>query len=797
MEAQRFPYVTLSIVLLNVFFYIITLLVAPKTQMAHYEHETELVEYYLFHSYLDLPETTLQKLSPVSQQQIDRVTRMNPSEPMRPMSQHPALMNKMLQEMQEGPAYGETDEEYQERIARQRQKEQEELDDLITAFERAYKNSFYIKYGYIPARGDVLTIFSSIFLHGGFFHLLFNMLFLWLSGCNIEDLWGRIVYPIFYLTGGILATLAHGMIHPESMIPLIGASGAIAAAMGAFMIRMYDTRIHFVYAFFMFRFHRGRFSAPAYIMLPLWLLQQVWGVLSAGGSGAGVAFWAHIGGFVFGALVALLFKITGFEEKVLAPNIEKKLVVVDEHLATGIEKLQQNDVDGAIEDLKTALQHTPHDPNTLSELSKAYFKKGERKLALREFKRAVYFYMKRGEMQEAAEQYLELDMEMPELMLDPPQQMKIAGTLEQRAGQEASQYPDAKEAKQKEYAMYTHAASAYRKVVAHYQRGGKDTLNHPNAIKALNRYGDICLTHLRTPKDAWKAYQILMRSPQLSAEQKQKVQARIQYAMKMVSDQAKAEKLKQVNQQVETARAKQNPERVSAKPASKQPTIPIQKRLKFVPETDAPAKYDVPSVAPLEANKVLPIESGLDLKRLSEPPLRFDDIYVICVFQMKPEKPKSSSSSKKGKDKKGSAMMMNSQEILYADLFIAGESRPYRIASNHIAYPQFFRKLHRSSLDNFRQFIFHIISQLYSVYVDQGTMNFLQSGRFRVFSDQNELALHEKIFWKQLKGALRFQCEHCGEVYWVDGMKIPANGAKTACTKCKKLMFVTRREKTV
>ncbi|GAK58280.1 rhomboid family protein [Candidatus Vecturithrix granuli] len=795
MEAQRFPYVTLGIVLLNVFFYIITVLVAPKTQMEHYEHEVELVSYYLYHSYLELPTETYQKLSPGNIQQIDIMKRMQSPDTLGQLNQNPALLNDILQDMQEN-MYDETEEERQERLARIREQEQKELDQLVKAFEQAYKNSFYIKYGYIPNRGGVLTIFSSIFLHGGFFHLLFNMLFLWLSGCNIEDLWGRIVYPVFYLSGGILATLAHGMMQPESPIPLIGASGAIAAAMGAFMIRMYNTKIYFVYLVFMFRIMRGRFSAPAYIMLPLWLLQQLWGAATAGTSGSGVAFWAHIGGFIFGALVALLFKVTGFEENILAPTIEKKLIVVDEHLATGIEKFQEGDLDGAINDLKVALQHTPDDPNALSELSKAYFKKGDRKLAVREFKRAVNFYMKRGEMDEAVEQYLELSAEMPELMLDPPQQMKIASALEQRAVKEGEKGPDDKEALAKEQALYLHAASAYRKIVAHYQRGGKETLEHPDAIKALSRYGDIHLTYLKQPQEAWKAYQILMRSSQPSPEQKQKIQARIQYAMKMVSEQAKAEKLKQVNKKIEATRAQYDPDHIPAKPKDVTPTIPIQKRLKLVPETDAPAKYDVPSVAPLEANKVLPVEGGLDLKRLSEPPLRFADIYVICIFQLKQEKPKPVSPSKKGKGPKETGLMMSSQEILFADLFMAGESRPYRIASNQIAYPQFFRKLHRSSLDNFRQFIFHIVSQLYSVYVDQGTMNFLQSGKARIFPDQNELALHEKIFWKQLKGAVRFQCEHCGEVYWIDGMKIPAAGAKTQCTKCHKPMFVTRQEKT-
>ncbi len=795
MEAQRFPYLTLGIVLLNVFFYLITLLTAPATQEEHVRHEIALVEYYLYHPYLELPDETYQKLSPGSAQQIEVMRRMELPDTLGQLSQNPALLNDILQDMQEN-MWNETEEERQERLAELRRQEQAELDQRIKAFEQAYQNSFYIKYGYIPRRGGVFTMFSSIFLHGGFFHLLFNMLFLWLSGCNIEDLWGRLVYPIFYLTGGILATLAHGMMYPESTIPLIGASGAIAAAMGAFMIRMYDTKIYFVYLIFLFRFMRGRFSAPAYIMLPLWLLQQLWGVATTGASGSGVAFWAHIGGFIFGAFVALLFKMTGFEEKILAPNIEKKLTVIDEHLAAGIEKFQEGDLDGAINDLKTTLQRNPEDPNALSELSKAYFKKGDRKLAIREFKRAVNFYMKRGEMEEAVDQYLELSAEMPELMLDPPQQMKIASALEQRAVKEADKYPDTKKTQGKEHDLYAQAALAYRQIVAHYQRGGKETLNHPDAIKALSRYGDLNLSFLKQPKDAWKAYQILIRSPQLTPEQKQKIQARIQYAMKMVSEQAKAEELKQVKQKIEATRAQHDPQHVSLKPQNTAPTIPIQKRLKLVPETDAPAKYDVPSVAALEANKVLPVPGGMDLKRLSEPPLMFADIYVICIFQLKQERPKSVSTSRKGKGKQETSLFVSSQEILFADLFMAGESRPYRIASNQIVYPQFLRKLHRSSLDNFRQFIFHIISQLYSVYVDQATMDFLQSGKIKVFSDQNELALHEKIFWKQLKGAIRFQCNHCGEVYWIDGTKIPAAGAKTQCVRCHKSLFVTPPEKT-
>ncbi|MBD3308181.1 rhomboid family intramembrane serine protease, partial [candidate division KSB3 bacterium] len=773
MQAQRFPHITLGILLLNVFLYIVTVLAAPDTYEAVGRAEEQLVSYYLEHLYLDFPEDTYQKLSPRSQQIIQRFEQMGFSETMEDVNQQQAMIDRLASGLQ--PGEEETIEEDEEALARRRQEEQARLDALVRSFEDAYRNVFYIKYGYIPARGGVLTIFSSIFLHGGFLHLLFNMLFLWLSGCNLEDLWGRVVYPIFYLVGGVFATLAHGMMYPQSTVPLIGASGAIAALMGAFMIRMYDTKIYFVYLIFMFRIMRGRFTAPAYIMLPLWLLQQFWGVMTSGGSEGGVAFWAHIGGFVFGAVIAGLFKISGFEENVLAPTIEKKTAIVDEHFASGVTKLQEGDVDGAIQDLKQAVRNNPNDPNVHSELSKAYAQQGNHKLALREFKRAVLFYLKQGNMDEAVDQYLELEAEWPDLMLDPPQQLKIAAALEQAASQNVNKYADQDEVGDTERDLYAHAASAYRKLIMHYQHTLK-TLEHPDVVKALMRYGDLNLSYLEKPQEARKAYQVLLKASNsaLSAEQKQHVQANMQQATHAIAQRAKRKKLQQAQKSAQKAVP------TSKKPSSPKSNrdIPIQKRLKLVPEQDAPAKYQVTSIAPLEANKVIPFEGGLDLKRLSEKPIRFADIFVICVSQVnEPKRRSGAAGSGRKKRDAAPATFETSEEVIIGDLFLAGQSRPYRIASNRIAYPEFFSQLHASSLDNFRQFIMYIISNIDSVYVDQGTLTFLKTGKPRVFPSQEELGIHQKIFWKQIMGAVRFQCGKCGEVYWIDGLKIPAGGA--------------------
>lgn len=789
MQAQRLPYITMGIIVVNTLLFIITHHFAvPNTSREYDERERKVVGYYLEHPYLEFPEDAYSKLTPGQQQQVDlRRESDEDSEGLSAVNRQTTIMNQVLKEMR--TSQGTEEEEDEEAQAEIRQKEQEVLNNYARAFAESFENISYIKYGYVPARGGIFTIFSSIFLHGGYLHLIFNMLFLWLSGCNIEDLWGRIVYPIFYLLGGIFATLAHGWMDPDSMLPLIGASGAIAAVMGAFMIRMYNTKIYFVYFLLMLRFKVGRFSAPAYLMLPLWFLQQLWEAVTAGDS-SGVAFWAHIGGFAFGAMVAALIKVTGFEAQVLAPALDKKTAVVDEHLASGIEELQEGNIDKAIQELKAALKNNPDDVIAHGELSKAYFKKGDQKLALREFKRAVFLHIKRGETDEAIDQYLELNAELPEMMLDPPQQIKIATAIERRARKEAERYADDKEASQEQQKMYNHAALAYRKLIDHYQRS-KDALNHPNALTALTHYADLNLYYLERPKDAYKAYQILMRSPRLSPDQKQKTQSKIQQAMKFASPQAKQEKQKQSRQKIAATLAQKQAKK------SKRPkrNIPIQKRLKMVTEDDAPAKYQVPSVAPREANKVIPFEGGLDLKRVSEAPILFDNIYAICVSQLQAAKQKPTSTTR-SKDKKttASSTYADSQEVILADLFLAGESRPYRIASNRIAYPQFFSNLQRSSLDNFRQFILYIISNIDSVHVDQGTMNFLKSGKPRMYPSQDELKIHEKIFWKQLKGAVRPQCEHCGDVYWIDGTKIPEGGAQTTCARCGQPLLVKRLE---
>lgn len=180
---------------------------------------------------------------------------------------------------------------------------------------------FFLAWGAIPSRvtaalagtGDpgqaAIGVFGSLFLHAGWTHLLGNMLFLWIFGNNIEDRLGRLRFLAFYLAGGVLAALAQVWVQPDSSVPLIGASGAIAATLGAYVVLYPRARV-------MTLIFLGIFTSivqvPALLLLSFWfLLQLVSGVGSLGGAtgDSGVAFFAHIGGFVAGAVVGLALRL--------------------------------------------------------------------------------------------------------------------------------------------------------------------------------------------------------------------------------------------------------------------------------------------------------------------------------------------------------------------------------------------------------------------------------------------------------------------------------------------------------
>ena len=166
---------------------------------------------------------------------------------------------------------------------------------------------------------QLLTLVTSQFLHGGFLHLAGNMLFLWVFGNNIEEQLGRFKYLIFYLTCGALAGLAQWFFSTQSNVPALGASGAIAGVLGAYILRFPKAQILTLIPFGFF-LHTVRI--PAIFFLGWWFVQQAfYGVASLqapaniGAEGGGVAYWAHAGGFVFGAIFGPLFGLFSSRER--------------------------------------------------------------------------------------------------------------------------------------------------------------------------------------------------------------------------------------------------------------------------------------------------------------------------------------------------------------------------------------------------------------------------------------------------------------------------------------------------
>jgi membrane associated rhomboid family serine protease len=172
-------------------------------------------------------------------------------------------------------------------------------------------DAFTLYWGLVPAAFSWVTVFTSMFLHGGLLHVAGNMLYLWIFGDNVEDRMGHGRFLVFYLLCGVAAALAQTITAPDSVIPMVGASGAIAGVMGAYFVLYPKSRIvTLIPLFFFFQV----IEVPAILFLGIWFIMQflsgVGSIVTAvgGQSGGGVAVWAHVAGFVAGISGVIVFR---------------------------------------------------------------------------------------------------------------------------------------------------------------------------------------------------------------------------------------------------------------------------------------------------------------------------------------------------------------------------------------------------------------------------------------------------------------------------------------------------------
>jgi membrane associated rhomboid family serine protease len=227
----------------------------------------------------------------------------------------------------------------------------------------------YARWGLVPKHPRGTGLFTYMFMHAGWGHLIGNALILFLAGPPLEYRWGRPLFAGVYVVAGLFAGGFYTLMTPGSNVPLVGASGAIAALIGASLVRFWSTKIRFFYIFWALRFIKGTFWAPVWAILPLWFITNLFMARLADGLGAvsGIAYWCQVGGFVFGAAFAYGMRHWQIEERYIHRAIESRITVssipvIDEAMELRI----QGDPEAAYQLLREAAGERSDDPDVVS-----------------------------------------------------------------------------------------------------------------------------------------------------------------------------------------------------------------------------------------------------------------------------------------------------------------------------------------------------------------------------------------------------------------------------------------------
>jgi membrane associated rhomboid family serine protease len=310
--------------------------------------------------------------------------------------------------------------------------EQEHLDTICARAVETFRGHTLRKWGLIPADKRLLSWVSHMFLHAGWMHLLGNMLILFLAGPFVEDRWGRPLYLGFYVVSGFVAAFFHILSVPDSAMPMIGASGAIAGVMGAFLILYGKTKIKFFYLFLLIR---GTFRAPAWLMIPLWFASQLWmGLLTSElDIQVGVAYWAHIGGFAMGVGAAWFIASKKIEERFIDPNIQNKITLEVEDNNPVIEALEVRDSDPqqAFRMLSLAVMNQPKNHDGAAALWHLALQLDRAQEVAPLMLRSVSHQLTTGDRELALTQWLDVQQVVPDIQGDPRQIVRLAQALAQ------------------------------------------------------------------------------------------------------------------------------------------------------------------------------------------------------------------------------------------------------------------------------------------------------------------------------------------------------------------------------
>jgi len=325
-EVDRLPWVSIAIAAVCALFFIGTWLVPKNHGQLDETVAREVLDTLRDHSYLDVPPRLEELLGE------------------RFKAAYALLHKKAMEKAPESDVLAE---------------EQRVLDEKVEAMFRAADAAPIRRVSMVPSRGFFqVGLLTHMFVHFGWEHILYNMLFFYLAGLLLEDRWGRSVFAGFYFLGGFAAAATQYALDPHSHSMFAGASGAIAACMGAFVLRFPNRRIRWWLGIF-YLFH-WNFSVRAWICGVFWFLLQLL-FLWIAGAASGVALGAHVGGFLFGAVAAGALKWTGVEDKYIVPRVEQATGAYSRH--SGLDEaqaaLERGDAAAARTSLEAVLAEAP------------------------------------------------------------------------------------------------------------------------------------------------------------------------------------------------------------------------------------------------------------------------------------------------------------------------------------------------------------------------------------------------------------------------------------------------------
>ena len=476
MAARRWPVVTLTLIAINVLVFLFTMSAMEEETPQLGEVKTDILLLAALHPEL--------KMQPESQALVDGFKKSHPDAWKQVQSPYRDVINSFDAKI---------------KMTEDASQLQAQMDSLNEKFVALSSVSITQRYAFVPAQPTAISYLTANFLHGGWLHLIGNMWFLWLAGFVLEDVWGRWLYSVFYLIAGVAALQFYAWTNPGSITPTLGASGAVAALMGAFLVRFPKMKIEMAWLFF---FRLYRFKAAAYWLLPLWLLMEVF-YGSLFGSSSGVAHWAHVGGFLFGAAAALAIQHSGLEHKANKAIEEQVSWTADAELEQANGLMEHGQLSEAIPLLTNYVAAKPNSLDAWNLLRQIYQRQADTKSYLDATVKTCALHLRAHEIEAAFQDHAEFvdagGVKMP-----------AATWLELCKGAE-------------EKHEYERALSEYQQLAAAYPA-------ERQALTAQLSAARLCLKRLSRPHDALVIYQTAAASPIPHLDWEQHIQTGIKEA---------------------------------------------------------------------------------------------------------------------------------------------------------------------------------------------------------------------------------------------------------------------------